>query len=100
MAEVAALKDQLPALEEAQRTAEKALNDALAQIPNLPLDDVPVGEDEHDNVEYFRPNESESTRPKKPVMAFRPKEHFELGEASGRWTSRSPPSSAAAASWC
>ena len=84
MAEVAALKDQLPALEDAQRAAEKKLNDALATIPNMPAEDVPVGEDEHANVPYYRPNESEDTRPKKPVFAFQPREHYELGEASGQ----------------
>jgi len=83
MAEVAALKDELPGLEEAQRAAEKALSDALAQVPNLPLAEVPVGDDEHDNQPYFRPNESEATRPRKPAFAFKPKEHYEIGEASG-----------------
>ena len=54
MAEVAALKDQMTALEADAKAADKALEDALAIIPNVPLPDVPVGEDEHANVEYRR----------------------------------------------
>ncbi|HVY18913.1 MAG TPA: serine--tRNA ligase [Bauldia sp.] len=76
MAEVAALKDQMPALEAAQKEAEKALEDALAIIPNVPQDDVPVGEDEHGNVEYRRHGT-------KPTLNST-KEHYELGEALGQ----------------
>jgi seryl-tRNA synthetase len=76
MAEVAALKEQMPALEAAQKDAEKALEDALAIIPNVPQDDVPVGEDEHGNVEYRRHGT-------KPAMNSA-KEHYELGEALGQ----------------
>src|ERR1700728_4402091 len=37
MAEVAALKDSLPAMEADEKTASKQLDDALAEIPNMPL---------------------------------------------------------------
>jgi len=77
MAEVAALKDTIPALEKDERAASKALEDALAQIPNLPLDDVPDGQDEHDNVEY-------RVWGAKRDYGFAPKQHFELGEALGQ----------------
>jgi seryl-tRNA synthetase len=85
MAEVAAFKDKLPELEARQREAEEALNKALAEIPNLPADDVPRGEDESANREYFGRNGSPATvkRPEKPSFAFKPKEHYELGEATG-----------------
>src|SRR5919112_5621318 len=53
-AEVAALKDGTPALEAEEREAGAALDKALAEIPNLPKPDVPVGRDEHDNVEKSR----------------------------------------------
>src|SRR5262245_25334581 len=43
MAEVAALKDHMAAAEKAEKDATKALDDELATIPNVPLDDVPVG---------------------------------------------------------
>jgi seryl-tRNA synthetase len=58
------------------REAERALFDILSAIPNIPLDDVPVGKDEHDNVERRRHG-----LPR--VYTFKPKEHFELGEALG-----------------
>src|SRR5271166_3274807 len=45
-AEVAGLKATLPELEAAEREASAALDTALAEIPNLPFDDVPDGKDE------------------------------------------------------
>ncbi len=75
MAEVADLKSVMQALEEDVRSADKGLEDALAIIPNLPLDSVPVGADEHANVEYRR----WGTRP----TINDAKEHFEIGEALG-----------------
>ena len=87
MAEVAALKDAIQQGEAKERTAEAELRDALAGIPNLPAEDTPTGDDESANVEYFGPNGSAATaakaRPSKPVFAFKPKEHFETGEALG-----------------
>lgn len=85
MAEVARLKEFIPAGEAEERAVEKELRDALSAIPNLPLDDVPTGNDEHDNVEYFGPNGSPETatraRAPKPSFAFAPKEHFDIGVA-------------------
>ena len=52
MAEVAALKSAIPALEAEERKLSKDLENALAQIPNLPLDTVPDGKDETGNVEH------------------------------------------------
>lgn len=76
MAEVAALKDRLAALETEQKDHEAALSDALSRIPNLPGDDVPDGLDEKGNVELRR-----TGAPK--TYSFKPKEHFDLGEALG-----------------
>jgi seryl-tRNA synthetase len=64
-------------LEAAEKTASKVLDDALAEIPNLPLDDVPDGKDASDNVEHHRFGA-------KRDYAFTPKQHFELGEALGQ----------------
>ena len=77
-AEVAGLKATMPELEAIEREAEKALNEELAAIPNIPLDDVPDGKDENDNVEVRRHGAP-------PVFpeGFKPKEHFELGEKLG-----------------
>src|SRR4051812_43662065 len=54
MAEVAQLKDAMPALEAEEKKYSKELEDALASIPNLPLPepDVPTGKDETGNVEH------------------------------------------------
>jgi seryl-tRNA synthetase len=73
MAEVAGLKVKLPELEAAAKQAEEELRKELAQIPNLPLDDVPDGADEHGNVEHHRFGA-------KRAYAFTPKEHVALGE--------------------
>ena len=75
-AEVSALKDQMVALEAEERKVTAELELLLASIPNVPHDDVPDGKDEHDNVELRLVGE-------KPRMNFKPKEHFELGEALG-----------------
>ncbi|OAM78428.1 serine--tRNA ligase [Devosia elaeis] len=85
MAEVARLKDFIPSGEAEERAVEKELRDALSAIPNMALDDVPVGDDESGNVEYFGLNGSPATaagmRPAKPSFAFAPKEHFDIGVA-------------------
>ena len=79
MAEVAALKDGVPAMEAAERDASAALQSRLAEIPNIPNPEVPEGSDEHDNVEYRRFGEA-------PAIAS-PKEHFDLAAA---WTNGPP----------
>ncbi len=79
MAEVAALKDDLPRLEQAAKDAEAGLNAVLATVPNLPLDEVPDGKDSEDNVEQRRfglPRDFKKEN-------FAPKQHFDLGEALG-----------------
>ena len=72
-AEVATLKETMGALEIAERDAIKALNDALAAEPNLPLDSVPIGADEHGNVELRKIGT--------PPVIENAKEHFDIGEA-------------------
>ncbi|AKM06362.1 serine--tRNA ligase [Pelagerythrobacter marensis] len=75
-AEVAELKQALPALEEEDRALAAELNDALARLPNLPADDVPQGADESDNVEQSQWGDPRD-------FAFEPKEHADLGPALG-----------------
>jgi seryl-tRNA synthetase len=77
MAEVGELKSAIPALEADEKQALSDLDAALAQIPNLPFDEVPDGADEHGNVEHHRFGA-------KREYAFAPKQHFELGEALGQ----------------
>jgi seryl-tRNA synthetase len=76
MAEVATLKTDMPAMEAEQNTLAAELDKELAQIPNMPLDDVPDGADATGNVEY-------RAWGKKRALSFTPKQHFELGEALG-----------------
>src|SRR5882757_6115113 len=61
MDQVAHLKDVIQSGEDERRKADEALRNALLVMPNLPKDEVPVGEDEGDNVEYFGPNGNATT---------------------------------------
>lgn len=75
-AEVAELKQTLPALEEDERALTAELDALLAALPNIPAHDVPLGADETDNVEVARwgtPRE----------FNFTPLEHADLGPALG-----------------
>ena len=74
MAEVAGIKDKIPALEADEKQIDAELELVLAAIPNLPEKDVPDGKDENDNVEVRRHG-------KPREMNFKPKEHFDIGEA-------------------
>ena len=77
-AEVAELKNRMPELDAAEKATAAELDAALMSIPNIPLDVVPDGKDENDNIEVRR----YGALPRFP-NSFRPKEHFELGEALG-----------------
>ncbi len=80
MAEVAELKDSIGSLEADSKKLDEELNGPsglLATIPNMPLDDVPDGADASGNVERH-------VFGKKRAYAFKPKQHFELGEALGQ----------------
>ena len=81
-AEVAGIKEFISNGEARERELDKALNDALAVVPNVPLPEVPVGKDEHDNAKV-RDWGSELIAKRQPAMGNKPKEHFELGEALG-----------------
>ncbi|MGC1324292.1 MAG: serine--tRNA ligase [Xanthobacteraceae bacterium] len=77
MAEVAELKEAIPNMEAEEKEASQGLNDTLAQIPNLPLPEVPDGRSADDNVEHHRFGARRD-------YAFVPKQHFDLGEALGQ----------------
>ena len=74
MAEVGELKTAIPAMETDEKEVSQQLDAALAQIPNLLLDEVPDGKDSDDNVEHHRFGAQRN-------LGFTPKQHFELGEA-------------------
>ena len=75
-AEVAALKDTLPALEEQERGAGEELDTLLAGLPNLPADDTPDGADETENFEVARWGTPRS-------FEFEPRDHADLGPVLG-----------------
>ena len=75
MDEVTALKGDMAALTEAEHEAGEALNHALSILPNLPMEDVPVGEDESANREIRTWG---TATVGKPGL-----QHFEIGENLG-----------------
>ena len=75
-AEVAEIKGFIQDGEGRERELDKALDAALAVIPNVPLEDVPLGKDETANV-VLRTVGKVLPRPNWV------KEHFEIGEALG-----------------
>src|SRR5690606_21190451 len=75
-AEVSSLKEAMPTLEQEERNAVAALDDELSRVPNIPLEDVPVGKDENDNVVKHVVGQ-------KPGWNHPAKEHYDIGEALG-----------------
>lgn len=75
-AKVDSIKTNKSELEEVVRTLEEELMQMALVVPNIPDDDVPVGEDENQNIvleKILTPKE----------FNFAPKEHWELGELNG-----------------
>jgi seryl-tRNA synthetase len=66
------IKDQLKSLEEDLIAIERELNILLSYVPNVPLDEVPVGKNESGNIEMRKKGEA-------PQFSFAPKSHIELG---------------------
>jgi seryl-tRNA synthetase len=77
-AEMAQLKADVPALEQVERATKARLDAVLAEVPNLPLADVPDGGSEADNV-VLRSHGAPPVFPE----GFAPREHFEIGERLG-----------------
>src|SRR5690606_7687654 len=76
MAEVAGLGDRLKASEEALDTVQAALSALQLDLPNLPHESVPVGDDETGNVEVKRVGTPRS-------FDFNVLDHVELGARNG-----------------
>ncbi|MCS6956401.1 MAG: serine--tRNA ligase [Patescibacteria group bacterium] len=66
------LKEQIKEKEELLKKIENELNELLSYVPNVPLDEVPIGKDSSGNIEIKRWGE-----PKK--FDFSPKSHIDLG---------------------
>jgi seryl-tRNA synthetase len=76
IAEVAALEESLKKGEALAAELDGELKARLEVLPNLPFDDVPDGTDETGNVEIRRVGAQRN-------FSFKPKDHVELGEATG-----------------
>lgn len=70
------VKEELKELEPKLKLVEDDLSLIMRQIPNIPLDDVPEGKDDSENLEIRKWGE-----PRK--FDFNPKDHLELGEKLG-----------------
>jgi seryl-tRNA synthetase len=75
-AEVAVLKDTLPALEDEEQELGRELEALLAALPNIPAAEVPAGDDEAGNQEVARWGQQRN-------FAFDAREHADLGPALG-----------------
>ncbi len=73
---VRAAKDRIAALDEQLKSLDDEFRGILQGIPNLPHESVPVGKNEHDNVEVRR----EGTP---PAFDFPAQPHWDLGQALG-----------------
>ncbi len=72
MDEVNTIKTEMETLQEKADALGKGIEDELSALPNIPAEDVPVGEDEDANVEVARWGDA-------PAMDFDPKAHDDLG---------------------
>src|SRR5271169_2280623 len=70
------LREQIAESEKRAAEQEARLREILTSLPNLPHDSVPVGKSAEDNVEARRWGTA-------PQFDFKPKPHWELGEALG-----------------
>jgi seryl-tRNA synthetase len=66
------IKEKLKSIEADIALTEKELDTHLSHVPNVPLDEVPVGTDEKDNVELRKVGTP-------PAFDFTPQSHIELG---------------------
>ena len=76
MEEVAGLKEDLQQAEDTERQLKADLEAALSVLANVPLDDVPDGADEGDNIQLRQWGT--------PRQINNPRQHFEIGEALGQ----------------
>ena len=67
------ISEEIENLSKKQKIIKNELDNLLSSIPNLPLDEVPVGKDENDNVEVTKSGEIKDFK-------FKPLSHYELGE--------------------
>ena len=80
MAEVGKLKDELDSSAQRLEALQTELQTLLLAVPNIPHDSVPVGADEHANVELRRWSPT-GTEP--AALGFPAKDHVDIGEPLG-----------------
>jgi seryl-tRNA synthetase len=76
ISEMKKLSQELKGLDELVAEKERALEEFLLTVPNIPHSSVPVGKDSSDNLEVRRWGEI-------PEFDFKPKPHWEIGEELG-----------------
>ncbi len=67
------ISNKIDDLSKNQKNVKDQLDQILSNIPNLPLNDVPVGKDENSNKEVVKSGQIKE-------MSFKPKSHYEIGE--------------------
>ena len=67
------ISNKIDDLSKNQKSVKDQLDQILSNIPNLPLNDVPVGKDENSNKEVVKSGKIKE-------MSFKPKSHYEIGE--------------------
>ena len=67
------ISNKIDDLSKNQKNVKDQLDQILSNIPNLPLNDVPIGKDENSNKEVVKSGEIKE-------MSFKPKSHYEIGE--------------------
>ncbi len=67
------ISNKIDDLSKNQKNVKDQLDQILSNIPNLSLNDVPVGKDENSNKEVVKSGEIKE-------MSFKPKSHYEIGE--------------------
>ncbi len=67
------ISNKIDDLSKNQKSVKDQLDQILSNIPNLPLNDVPIGKDENSNKEVVKSGEIKE-------MSFKPKSHYEIGE--------------------
>jgi len=75
-AEATSLRDEMEGLEQAAAALDAGIKSILESLPNILQNTVPDGPDETANVVVAQHGE-------RPDFGFKPKQHFELGEALG-----------------
>ncbi|MBL0848571.1 MAG: serine--tRNA ligase [Candidatus Liberibacter ctenarytainae] len=73
---ITTIKEELLLLEKEENDVSSSLNQSLSYLPNIPLEEVPIGETEHDNIVI----RSIGTKPDTLHLS---KEHFDIGEDLG-----------------